>query len=69
MARRKSKLRAMAAQGNLWAIETLAKAQRPVVHDAAMGEAMRDARDILEWTLGRKVPSWRVYRLAQALRG
>jgi hypothetical protein len=69
MARRKSKLKAMAAQGNLWAIETLAKAQRPVVHDAAMSEAMRDARDIRQWTDGPRPAPWRVYRLAQALRG
>ena len=34
--------------------------------DPAFAEAMRDAMDIREWTDG-KPPSWRVYRLAQAL--
>ena len=67
------------AQGSLWPVETLAKAQtkrsrrRPRRHrpaapiDSAFAAAMRDAADILEWTIGRPAPSWRVYRLAQAM--
>jgi hypothetical protein len=81
--RRKSKLRAMAEAGNPWAIEMLAKAQAlgreaghrgaamqrtaAPVKDAAFLEAMRDARDIVEWRLGPDAPGWRVFRLAQAL--
>lgn len=78
MAKRKSKLRAMAEAGNPWAIETLAKARAGATAHAAaamrealstgpFAEAMRDARDILEWRLGPNPPRWRVYRLAQAL--
>jgi len=72
MAKQKSKLKAMAAAGNPWAIETLAKARamasaptRP--KDPAFAEAMRDARDIREWTDGARASSWRICRLAQAL--
>jgi hypothetical protein len=37
------------------------------VKDAAFSQAMRDAKDILEWRLGPDAPGWRVFRLAQAL--
>jgi hypothetical protein len=37
--------------------------------DPAFREAMRDAREIREWTHGPNVPGWMVYRLAQALMG
>jgi len=37
--------------------------------DPAFAEAMRDARDIREWTHGPKVDGWLVYRLALALTG
>ena len=33
----------------------------------AFEQAMRDARDIREWTDGPRASSWRIYRLAQAL--
>ena len=72
MGRHKSKLKQMAAAGNPWAIETLAKARgqaaapaRP--KDAAFEEALRDATDIRRWTDGPRPASWRVHRLAQAL--
>lgn len=73
MAKQKSKLKAMAAAGNLWAIETLAKARAQAMaparpKDPAFAEAMRDAMDIRQWTDGPKSASWRVYRLAQALK-
>lgn len=32
-------------------------------------EAMRDARDILQWRIGPNPPEWRVERLAEALSG
>jgi hypothetical protein len=72
MSKQQSKLKAMAAAGNPWAIETLAKARalasapaRP--KDPAFAEAMRDATDIRQWTDGPRPAPWRVYRLAQAL--
>ena len=72
MAKQKSKLKAMAAAGNPWAIETLAKARAQAMaparsKDPAFAEAMRDAADIREWTDGPRPAPWRVYRLAQAL--
>jgi hypothetical protein len=81
----KSKLKAMAAAGDPWAVATLAKARAqgraaaangraiqrglaaPKPVDPAFAEAMRDARDIRQWTDGPNPSSWRVYRLAQAL--
>ena len=72
MGKQGSKLKAMAAAGNPWAIETLAKARgqakapaRP--KDPAFAEAMRDAADIRQWTDGPRAAPWRIYRLAQAL--
>jgi hypothetical protein len=72
MAKRRSKLKAMAEAGDPWAIETLAKARAQVTaparpKDPAFAEAMRDATDIRQWTDGPKPAPWRVYRLAQAL--
>jgi hypothetical protein len=79
MAKRRSKLKAMAAAGDPWAIATLAKARagatayaaaamRKVLSTGPFAEAaMRDATDIRQWTDGPKPASWRVYRLAQAL--
>ena len=75
----KSKLKQMAEAGNPWAIETLAKARAGATAHAAaamrealstgpFAEAMRDARDIREWTDGPRPAPWRVYRLAQALK-
>jgi hypothetical protein len=81
----KSKLKAMAAAGDPWAVATLAKARAqgraaaangraiqrglaaPRAVDPVFAEAMRDARDIREWTDGPRASSWRIYRLAQAL--
>ena len=70
--RRKSKLKAMAEAGDPWAIKTLAKARAQAMaparpKDPAFAEAMRDAKDLLEWRLGPNAPGWRVFRLAQAL--
>jgi hypothetical protein len=72
MSRQKSKLKAMAAAGDPWAIATLAKARAQAMaparpKDAAFEEALRDARDIREWTDGPRAASWRIYRLAQAM--
>ena len=36
--------------------------------DGAFAEAMRDATDIRQWTDGPRASSWRIYRLAQALK-
>lgn len=78
MSRKKSKLKAMAAAGDRWAIDTLARMQaqgRAAAKGAAkprnpaLGEAMRDAEEIRQWTDGPKPAPWRVYRLAQALSG
>ena len=72
MAKRKSKLKAMAAEGNPWAIETLARARARALAPAlpknpAFAEAMRDAADIRQWTDGPRATQWRIHRLAQAL--
>lgn len=72
MSRQRSKLKAMAAAGDAWAIATLAKARAQVMAPArpknpALAEAMRDAADIREWTDGPRASPWRIYRLAQAL--
>lgn len=69
---RRSKLKTMAAEGSPWAIETLAKAraQTAAGHWGISAEAMRDAEDILGWTLGPSATRknrWRVRRLALAL--
>jgi len=87
-----SKLKAMAAAGDPWAIATLARAQalgrQAGLRGAAMqrsqagvgkrlrarknspfAQAMRDARDIREWTHGPRVAEWRVYELAKVLVG
>lgn len=45
------------------------KSAAPAVRDAGFAEAMRDARDILQWRVGPNVPEWRVYRLAIAISG
>ena len=37
--------------------------------DGAFAEAMRDARDVIEWRLGPNAPEWRIFRLAQAMAG
>ena len=68
----KSKLKQMAEAGNLWAIETLAKARAQAMaparlKDPAFEQAVRDAMDIRLWTDGPRPAPWRVYRLAQAL--
>jgi hypothetical protein len=42
------------------------KSVEPVIN-AAFAEALRDAADIRQWTDGSRAPSWRIYRLAQAL--
>ena len=73
MSKQKSKLKDMAARGDPWAIATLAKARAQALaparpKDPAFGEAMRDAADIREWTDGPRPSSWRVYRLAEALK-
>jgi hypothetical protein len=70
MSKQQSKLKAMAAAGDPWAIETLAKARAQPARpkDAAFEEALRDAADIREWTDGPRPAPWRVYRLAQALK-
>jgi hypothetical protein len=72
VSKRRSKLKQMAAAGNPWAIEMLAKARAQAMaparpKDPAFTEAMRDAADIRQWTDGPRVAPWRVYRLAQAL--
>ena len=78
MSKRKSKLKAMAEAGDQWAIETLARmraqGRAAGLHGATMRMA-RDpdpeaeaARDIREWTDGRRPTPWRVHRLAQALK-
>jgi hypothetical protein len=72
MGKQRSKLKAMAAVGDPWAIATLAKARAQAMaparpKDPAFAEAMRDASDIRQWTDGPKPAPWRVYRLAQAL--
>jgi hypothetical protein len=72
MSKQKSKLKDMAAAGNPWAIETLAKARAQAMaparpKDPAFAEAMRDATDIRQWTDGPRLAPWRVHRLAQAL--
>jgi hypothetical protein len=72
MGRQRSKLEAMAEAGNPWAVATLAKARAQAMaparpKDPAFAEALRDARDIREWTDGPRASSWRIYRLAQAL--
>lgn len=70
MPKQKSKLKAMAEAGNPWAVRMLAQAQqaRSPAKDAAFAQALRDAADIRQWTDGPKAPpSWRIYRLAQAL--
>jgi hypothetical protein len=72
MSKRRSKLKDMAAAGDPWAIATLAKARAQALapvkpKDPAFAEAMRDAREIREWTDGPKSAPWRVYRLAQVL--
>jgi hypothetical protein len=37
--------------------------------DPAFAQALRDARDIREWTDGPKPAPWRIHRLAKALMG
>jgi hypothetical protein len=73
VSKRKSKLKAMAAAGDPWAIATLAKARAQAMasarpKDPAFAEALRDATDIRQWTDGPNPAPWRVYRLAQALK-
>ena len=69
--RKRSKLKQMAAEGNQWAIDTLAKARAAAAEeheaDPLKAEAWRDAWDILKWRVGPKVQRWRVERLAKAL--
>ena len=69
MSKQKSKLKEMAAAGNPWAVRMLAQAQQAqsAAKDPAFAEALRDARDIREWTDGPRASSWRIYRLAEAL--
>jgi hypothetical protein len=74
MSRQRSKLKAMAAAGDPWAVATLARlraeAKAPArPKDPAFAEAMRDAAEIRQWTDGPRPAPWRVYRLAQALAG
>jgi hypothetical protein len=69
MSKQASKLKAMAAAGDPWAIKMLAQARqaRSPAKDAAFSSAMADATDIRQWTDGPRPASWRIYRLAQAL--
>jgi hypothetical protein len=70
MSRQGSKLKAMAEAGDPWAVKMLAQARqaRSPAKDAAFAAAMAAATDIRQWTDGPRASSWRVYRLAQALK-
>jgi hypothetical protein len=62
-----SRLKKMAEAGDPWAIKTLAKlrAQSAKPKD----DALAAATDIRQWTDGPNPAPWRIYRLAEALRG
>ena len=62
--RQRARLKELAAEGNPWAVATLAKAKPK---DDAFAEAMAAATDIRQWTDGPRASSWRIYRLALAL--
>lgn len=56
------------SQKRLRSVNRRRRVKTAIQTDPVFAEAMRAALDIREWTDGPKPASWRVYRLAQALR-